>query len=92
MEDDHHLMGVALADEAFVTGNAARISPVGSVTFRETRKTYGDGKPGPITRVLFDALTAVQQARWDDPALSDIPRETLEHWNREWLVPVLEAA
>ena len=92
IEDDHHLMGVALAQEAFVTGNAARITPVGSVTFRGSKKIFGDGTPGEITQKLYAALVAVQQARWDDPALAGIPREMLERWESEWLYRVLEPA
>jgi branched-chain amino acid aminotransferase len=39
-----------LADELFMTGTAAEITPIRSVD----AKTIADGKPGPITRLLQD--------------------------------------
>src|SRR6185312_15425358 len=39
------------ADEVFMTGTAAEITPIRSVD----RKLVGDGKPGPIPRALQDA-------------------------------------
>ncbi len=46
-----------IADEVFMTGTAAHVTPVLSVD----RVPVGDGKPGPITsqlqRTYFDAIT-----------------------------------
>ena len=46
-----------LADEIFLTGTAAHITPVGEIDNRN----IGDGKPGPITQALqklyFDVIT-----------------------------------
>ena len=48
------------ADEVFITGTAAEVTPIRSVD----RKPIGDGKPGPITRALQDAFFGL--VRWPD--------------------------
>ena len=50
-----------LADEAFMTGTAAEITPVREVDDR----TVGSGRPGPITQDLQRRFTAI--TRGDDP-------------------------
>lgn len=70
------------ADEVFMTGTAAEITPIRSVD----RKSIGEGKPGPITRALQDAffglfdgrtvdrwrwLTPVRDETWATPALRE---------------------
>ena len=50
------------ADEIFMTGTAAEITPVRSVD----RKTVGAGKPGPITRALQDAFFGLFDGRTED--------------------------
>jgi branched-chain amino acid aminotransferase len=57
------------ADEVFMTGTAAEITPIRSVD----RKAVGDGTPGPITRALQDAFfglfdgRTVDRWRWLSP-------------------------
>jgi branched-chain amino acid aminotransferase len=53
------------ADEVFMTGTAAEVTPVRSVD----RKPVGEGKPGPITRALQDAFFGLFDGR------------TLDRWN-----------
>jgi branched-chain amino acid aminotransferase len=48
-----------LADEAFLCGTAAEITPIVSVD----RHTVGDGKPGPITHALEAAFEDVLRGR-----------------------------
>lgn len=50
------------ADEVFMTGTAAEITPVRSVD----RKAVGDGKPGPITRQLREAFFGLFDGRVED--------------------------
>jgi branched-chain amino acid aminotransferase len=50
------------ADEIFMTGTAAEITPVRSVD----RKAVGSGKPGPITRALQDAFFGLFDGRTED--------------------------
>ncbi|MCU0475428.1 MAG: branched-chain amino acid transaminase [Anaerolineae bacterium] len=51
-----------VADEVFMTGTAAEITPIRSVD----RVTVGAGKPGPITRQLQDAFFAVTSGKAED--------------------------
>ncbi len=50
------------ADEIFMTGTAAEITPVRSVD----RKKVGDGTPGPITRALQQSFFGLFEGRTDD--------------------------
>ena len=54
--------GLYIADEVFLTGTAAEITPVRAVD----RHVIGEGKPGPITRSLIDEFRAVTTGRKDD--------------------------
>ncbi len=49
---------VYCADECFLTGTAAEVIPVVTVDGR----AIGDGRPGPITRSLREAFTALTQS------------------------------
>ncbi|MFW6138821.1 MAG: branched-chain amino acid aminotransferase [Spirochaetota bacterium] len=48
------------ADELFCTGTAAVITPIAAVTCGSKEYTIGDGKPGPMTRKLYQELKAIQ--------------------------------
>ncbi|HEY0232277.1 MAG TPA: branched-chain amino acid transaminase [Dokdonella sp.] len=50
------------ADEVFMTGTAAEITPIRSVD----RKAIANGKPGPITRALQDAFFGLFEGRTPD--------------------------
>lgn len=54
------------ADEAFCCGTAAVISPIGSITKGDTKATYGDGSPGPITQQLYNQLVGIQNEEQED--------------------------
>lgn len=53
--------------EAFGTGTAAVISPVGELKYDELVMTIGGGKIGPISQKLYDTLTSLQWGRSEDP-------------------------
>jgi branched-chain amino acid aminotransferase len=54
--------------EAFGTGTAAVVSPVGQFTYRERTVTFGDGKSiGALTMKLYQTLTGIQNGRVADP-------------------------
>ena len=53
--------------EAFGTGTAAVISPVGELYYRETPYAINGGKTGELSRRLFDELQAIQAGRAEDP-------------------------
>src|SRR6185312_13105100 len=50
------------ADEIFMTGTAAEVTPVRSVD----RKNVGDGTPGPITKALRQAFFGLFDGRTED--------------------------
>jgi len=50
------------ADEVFMTGTAAEITPVRSVD----RKPVGSGKPGPVTCALREAFFGLFDGRTED--------------------------
>jgi branched-chain amino acid aminotransferase len=50
------------ADEVFMTGTAAEITPVRSVD----RKSVGNGTPGPVTRALREAFFGLFDGRTED--------------------------
>ncbi len=54
-------------DEAFGTGTAAVISPVGLIRYKETDYTINGGKMGKITKMLYDTITGIQYGLQEDP-------------------------
>lgn len=54
-------------EEAFGTGTAAVISPVGWLQFRDRQLTIADGKTGPLAQKLYDTLTGIQFGNLSDP-------------------------
>ncbi|NLZ25311.1 MAG: branched chain amino acid aminotransferase, partial [Clostridiales bacterium] len=53
--------------EAFGTGTAAVISPVGLIGYKDQKFTVGDGNMGKISAWLYDTLTGIQTGRLPDP-------------------------
>lgn len=54
------------ADEVFCTGTAVVVSPVGSITYKGNRVTYGDGGVGAISQQLYGLLTSMQMGLIED--------------------------
>jgi branched-chain amino acid aminotransferase len=52
--------------EAFGTGTAAVISPVGVLALRDEKVTLGDGGIGVISQKLYDTLTGIQYGKLED--------------------------
>jgi len=53
--------------EAFGTGTAVVVSPVGQFTYKDQTVLLGDGKTtGAVTRKLYDTLTGIQYGRLPD--------------------------
>ena len=52
--------------EAFCTGTAAVITPIGSVTLNDKKRIFNDGKPGEVTTNLYELLTGIQRLDLDD--------------------------
>ncbi len=53
--------------EAFGTGTAAVVSPVGTLCYESECVTFGDGSIGKYTRHFYDKLTGIQYGRVPDP-------------------------
>lgn len=52
--------------EAFGTGTAAVISPVGLLAFKDEKITVGNGGIGKISQQLYDTLTGIQRGKIQD--------------------------
>ena len=68
IEIDELMAGVrdGRVSEAFGTGTAAVVSPVGVLGYRDQVVTVGSGDVGPVTRRLYDTLTGIQNGRLPD--------------------------
>jgi len=53
--------------EAFGTGTAAVISPVGAIRHKGATITINGGRTGPLALRLYDEMTAIQYGRRPDP-------------------------
>ncbi|MBM4761383.1 branched-chain amino acid aminotransferase [Bacillus sp. B15-48] len=54
-------------EEAFGTGTAAVISPIGELKAKNDRIIVNNGKIGEITQMLYDTLTGIQNGSHEDP-------------------------
>ena len=52
--------------EAFGTGTAAVISPVGELCWKDEKVILGEGSIGPVAQKLYDTLTGIQYGRLPD--------------------------
>jgi len=53
--------------EAFGTGTAAVISPVGQITYKGKDFVVAGGKMGDLSQRLYNEIVAIQYAEKDDP-------------------------
>lgn len=53
--------------EAFGSGTAAGISPVGEIKYGDDLITIGDGGVGPLSQRFYDSLTDIQYGKAEDP-------------------------
>lgn len=53
-------------EEAFGTGTAAVVSPVGELYYKGEKLVIQDGKTGELSRKLFDTLTGIQYGKLED--------------------------
>lgn len=54
------------ADEAFATGTAAVVTPIGKIQHGAKVGVYSCGKVGPITKKLYDMLLGIQRGHLTD--------------------------
>ena len=53
--------------EAFGTGTAAVISPVGQITYKGEDHIIAGGKMGELSQKLYDEIVAIQYVEKEDP-------------------------
>ena len=56
-----------LLKEAFGTGTAAVISPIGELNWNEQKIAINKGEIGPLSKKLYDSITGIQSGKLDDP-------------------------
>jgi len=66
MERDIRYTELFDADEVFCTGTAAIVTPILSVSYKGEKHTINDGKPGELTRKLYDTLRGIQLGEIED--------------------------
>ncbi|MEH7548999.1 MULTISPECIES: branched-chain amino acid aminotransferase [Bacillaceae] len=54
-------------EEAFGTGTAAVISPIGEFLWKNERMVVNNGEIGPLSQKLYDTLTGIQNGTKEDP-------------------------
>lgn len=54
-------------EEAFGSGTAAVVSPIGEIMYEGQHFSVNDGKIGELTQKLYDELTDIQWGRKEDP-------------------------
>ena len=62
---DYHAKGQL--DEAFGTGTAAVISPIGELNWCDNKIILNQGKTGELSSKLYDSLTGIQNGLLSDP-------------------------
>jgi branched-chain amino acid aminotransferase len=67
-DNDRLPIGYAMrASEAFCSGTAAVVTPIGSVTKGNETVVFNNGKVGPLTHLLYNRLVDIQEERVPDP-------------------------
>lgn len=56
-----------IVKEAFATGTAAVVSPVGQIGYQGNDVVVNDGTTGPVSRRLYEEITAIQYGQKPDP-------------------------
>jgi branched-chain amino acid aminotransferase len=54
-------------EEAFGTGTAAVISPIGELLWKNEKLVINNGEIGPLAQQLYDTLTGIQNGTKEDP-------------------------
>lgn len=62
-----------LLEEAFGSGTAAVISPIGMLAWEGKEYTVNEGKTGELSKKIYDTITGIQYGRLDDPFNWNVP-------------------
>ncbi|HLR69514.1 branched-chain amino acid aminotransferase [Virgibacillus alimentarius] len=65
-------------EEAFGTGTAAVISPIGELNWEGEEMVVNEGKTGEISKKLYETLTGIQLGKLEDPFdwVVELPKES----------------
>jgi len=66
VEELYEAHSKGLLEEAFGTGTAAVISPMGELNWKDNKITINNEEVGPISRKLYEAMTDIQNGRAED--------------------------
>ena len=55
-----------MLEEAWGTGTAAVVSPIGKLMYNDIEHVINDGKIGQVTQQLYDILTSIQWGKIED--------------------------
>ncbi len=66
IEELSEAMEKGTLEEAWGTGTAAVVSPIGELCYKDHKYTVNDGKIGEVTQMLYDTLTGIQWGKTPD--------------------------
>jgi branched-chain amino acid aminotransferase len=66
LEELHKAASDGTLEEAFGTGTAAVVSPIGELNIHGQKVAISNGQIGPLTQKIYDSLTAIQWGRAED--------------------------
>lgn len=67
MEELKEAHATGALEEAFGTGTAAVISPIGEFNWQDEKFVVNEGKTGELSKQLYDTLTGIQTGTVEDP-------------------------
>jgi branched-chain amino acid aminotransferase len=67
IDDIHQAYKDGVLEEAFGTGTAAVISPIGELYWEDEKMIIHNGETGKLTKELYDTLTGIQNGTEPDP-------------------------
>ena len=66
MDELEAAMDAGKLEEAWGTGTAAVISPIGELCYKDKKTVINGGKIGPVTAHLYETLTGIQWGTLED--------------------------
>lgn len=67
MEELHHAHQAGMLEEAFGTGTAAVVSPIGQLQWNELNMVINENQIGAVAKKLYDTITGIQYGKEADP-------------------------
>jgi branched-chain amino acid aminotransferase len=67
MEELYEAHQSGILEEAFGTGTAAVISPIGELFWNDKKITINNGEIGVLSQKIYDAMTGIQTGKTEDP-------------------------